>query len=326
MNNYLKQNGPKTLFVILGGARFEGYRRNVLPRVDNAYLKANELFQPKQEMEVQKIILDKKIDMFEKHMDIFKKYIGDFNPGMIAPLHLFPLPLLGNRAKGERLAALPMEHSEYPTKIVEMPKRKPTGELIKSVVGEETANLFKGLKHNQQNIINSNKLVLEELAQLGKKGEFTYSQVDYLKSKNKNIIVFNYYKGSIESAEDKEINIEDKEIIIEDIGIHSPWEFEWGFTDLLQNASAIELGAFAHILLCLFVLFCLFTIVSVTYSDMLIDKYNLENKFPILVNIIRFRNEFKHVVFFTNVFLIVAALVYCIYINASILWIIMSLR
>jgi hypothetical protein len=71
--------------------------------------------------------------------------------------------------------------------------------------------------------------------------------------------------------------------------------------------------------LALFILICLFAIVNVTYGDYFIEKFKLESKYPKISALIKFRNEFKHIIFFFNVFLIVLALSYSIYINMSIL-------
>ena len=90
--------------------------------------------------------------------------------------------------------------------------------------------------------------------------------------------------------------------------------------DFLETATTAEQGAVGHILLFILIFMCLFTIVNVTYSNMLIDKLKLEDKFPILVNMIRFRNEFQHFIFFFNVFFIVLVLSYGIYLNLYVLY------
>ena len=97
----------------------------------------------------------------------------------------------------------------------------------------------------------------------------------------------------------------------------SVWE---KFDNYLSSASSTELSSIGHICLCIFVLACLFSIVSVTYGNLFVEKFNLNVRFPKLAFLIKFRSEFQHFIFFFNVFLIVLALCFAIYINFCVLY------
>lgn len=83
--------------------------------------------------------------------------------------------------------------------------------------------------------------------------------------------------------------------------------------------STDHLIAVGHISASVFVLLCLFSIVSVHYGDLLIKYFKLEDKFPRLAKYIRLRRLFQEYYFIFNVLLIVLILLYIIYMNCSML-------
>lgn len=54
------------------------------------------------------------------------------------------------------------------------------------------------------------------------------------------------------------------------------------YHQFFDSLTTIQKGAFAHILLCTVILFCIFDILVAYYSDKLITYLNIENKFPII--------------------------------------------
>lgn len=82
-----------------------------------------------------------------------------------------------------------------------------------------------------------------------------------------------------------------------------------------------QLGAIGHIAASIFVLLCLFSLVSVFYGERLINYFNLENKYPKLAKYIQIRRKFQHYYFLLNVILIIIVLFYVIYINLTVLYI-----
>lgn len=71
---------------------------------------------------------------------------------------------------------------------------------------------------------------------------------------------------------------------------------EWN--KFLFSLSTEQLGAFAHIISALLILWCLFSIFIIVYSDFLIKYFKLEEKYPKLAKFIKIRRMFQHYYFF----------------------------
>nr|YP_010192414.1 hypothetical protein LK379_mgp08 [Amanita sinensis]QZN08151.1 hypothetical protein [Amanita sinensis] len=80
-----------------------------------------------------------------------------------------------------------------------------------------------------------------------------------------------------------------------------------------------QLGAFAHLSSSIFMLLCLFSIITIVYSDFLINSFKLEEKYPKLSRILKIRKMFQQYYLFINFILIFLTLVTLIYINFKIL-------
>jgi hypothetical protein len=80
-----------------------------------------------------------------------------------------------------------------------------------------------------------------------------------------------------------------------------------------------QLGAFGVIMLCLFILFCLNSVVAVVYGDFFIRYFKLEERFPYLARFIEIRRKFQHLYLITNIIFIIMALLVIMYVN----WIIL---
>jgi hypothetical protein len=65
----------------------------------------------------------------------------------------------------------------------------------------------------------------------------------------------------------------------------------------------------------IFVLTCLVTILFSVYGNKLIDKLNLEQKYPKLASFIKLRVKLQHTYVFINTLLIIIALILMIIIN-----------
>jgi hypothetical protein len=87
----------------------------------------------------------------------------------------------------------------------------------------------------------------------------------------------------------------------------------------LSNLTYEQLGAIVHISGSLFILFCLFTIISIIYGDRLIIYFNLEEKFPKLAKYIQLRRKYLEFNLILNITLIILVLLSIIYINMLIL-------
>lgn len=73
--------------------------------------------------------------------------------------------------------------------------------------------------------------------------------------------------------------------------------------------------AIVHISGSLFILFCLFSIISIFYGEKLIIFFDLENRFPKIVKFIQIRRTFQQYYLIINIGLIVIVLLIIIYIN-----------
>lgn len=90
--------------------------------------------------------------------------------------------------------------------------------------------------------------------------------------------------------------------------------------EMLSHLSTAQLGALTHLFSSLFILSCLFTIMSVVYGDFLLDYLKLEARFPKLARFIKLRKTFKHFYLFINFMLIIITLIALIAVNCKILF------
>jgi hypothetical protein len=98
------------------------------------------------------------------------------------------------------------------------------------------------------------------------------------------------------------------------------------FQDLLDqyyqffdSLTIIQKGAFAHTLLCICILLCIFDILLAYYSDKLILYLNLENKYPRLSKYVKLRRKLQNYYIKLNFILIIIVVLFALYCNISIL-------
>jgi hypothetical protein len=87
------------------------------------------------------------------------------------------------------------------------------------------------------------------------------------------------------------------------------------YQDYLSTLTLVQTGALVHIILSLFIFFCLFSIIGIFYGETLIRYFNLEEKYPKLARFIQLRRKFQQYYFILNIFLIFIALSSIIYVN-----------
>lgn len=91
--------------------------------------------------------------------------------------------------------------------------------------------------------------------------------------------------------------------------------FYTNWNEFLSKLSLEQLGAVAHASSALFILFCLFNIMSIVYANFLLDKLKIEEKFPRIGKILRVRSKFVHFNLFINFSLIIFTLLGILYVN-----------
>jgi len=89
--------------------------------------------------------------------------------------------------------------------------------------------------------------------------------------------------------------------------------------NILSNLTIEQLGAFAHILSALTIFFCLSTVISIVYSDFLINYLKIEEKYPKLSRISKIRKMFQHYYFILNFIFIISILLAIVIVNLKIL-------
>ena len=70
-----------------------------------------------------------------------------------------------------------------------------------------------------------------------------------------------------------------------------------------------QLGALAHLFSAFSILFSLISIITIVYSNMLLEFFKIEEKFPKLARYIRIRQKFQQYYLFLN-FLIIIFIIY----------------
>jgi len=87
------------------------------------------------------------------------------------------------------------------------------------------------------------------------------------------------------------------------------------YYDYLATLTVEQQGALANILLAIVIFFCLITLISVFFGEVLITYYNLEQRLPRLTRIIKIRRTFQKYYFILNSLIIFIVLLAIIFIN-----------
>lgn len=132
-----------------------------------------------------------------------------------------------------------------------------------------------------------------------------------------------YYTGEIgkqvkvclTNSEDLRVYLDkwkDKNQLFDDNPI---WDWIHDFNIYLSTLSIYELCFLINILMSTFILSCLISILLSFYGSILIEKFNLESKFPRLSGLIKLRVKLLHSSVLINSLLIVIAVVFLLYLN-----------
>jgi hypothetical protein len=96
--------------------------------------------------------------------------------------------------------------------------------------------------------------------------------------------------------------------------------FKISFDNILYTLTLEQKGALAHILMSMFILFCLITLISIYCGDYLINYFNLEEKYPKLAKFIKIRAKIQRFTFLLNSLGILIALLIIIIFNLYIFY------
>jgi hypothetical protein len=95
------------------------------------------------------------------------------------------------------------------------------------------------------------------------------------------------------------------------------------WNDFISSLNLEQVGLVAHITTSIFIIVCLFNILSVLMSDFLIKYFELETKFPKLSIFLQLRRKFKTYYLILNFLLIFITLITLIYIDFRVLLLIL---
>nr|YP_009710651.1 hypothetical protein [Amanita inopinata]QFZ98600.1 hypothetical protein [Amanita inopinata] len=159
--------------------------------------------------------------------------------------------------------------------------------------GEYEIKIISKIDANDPNALSNIKHHVDNLTRDTKKGnEILDKIIDTLNSKNQ------FWDGSIDSIKD----------------IIKSW------SEMLSTLNITELGALTHLLSAVFILFCLFTIIGIVYSEFLLSYFKLEVKYPRLGRFLKIRKMFQQYYLFINFMFIIITLLAIIFINIQILF------
>jgi hypothetical protein len=151
-------------------------------------------------------------------------------------------------------------------------------------------------------------------------------EVDKSNSTYKNDIEYhvNNYITENEKAqnfiEDFLSNLIDKNKIIGDVNwIENIKLFNDNLNKYISQLNFQQLGAFVHLSTSIFMLLCLLSIITIIYSDFLINYFKIEEKYPKLSKILKVRKMFQQYYLFINFIFILLTLIILIYVNFKIL-------
>jgi hypothetical protein len=85
--------------------------------------------------------------------------------------------------------------------------------------------------------------------------------------------------------------------------------------NFLSNLTLLQKGAVAHIIASIFIIFCLFSILSAVFGDFLITYFKLEEKWPKLAKWVQLRIKLQYTYIVANAIFILLTLGYIIYVN-----------
>lgn len=154
--------------------------------------------------------------------------------------------------------------------------------------------------------INKAKEIYEEM--LKQKGEELSKNSDSL------IEFFNKYSnGSNGSSFNNSNNNFDFSSITENINLYFNELYKF-----LDQLTLVQEGAFLHMLLFSYVLFCIYIIVGIFFGNEIIKYFNLEEKYPKLGTILKYRAKFQNYYLAFNIICIILICVFGIALNVLI--------
>lgn len=95
-------------------------------------------------------------------------------------------------------------------------------------------------------------------------------------------------------------------------------DYFYNLQTYLDSLTTQQMGAVAHIIFAVTIIFCTINISSAYYGDTLITYLKIEDKLPRLARWIRYRRTFQHYYIAFNIFLILIISFYVIFTNLSI--------
>jgi hypothetical protein len=92
------------------------------------------------------------------------------------------------------------------------------------------------------------------------------------------------------------------------------------WNEVLSTLSPTELGALTYLFSSVLILLCLITIMGIVYSDLLLNYFKLEEKYPKLGQYLKIRKMFQQYYLFINFMIIIITLLAIIFLNIQILF------
>ena len=156
--------------------------------------------------------------------------------------------------------------------------------------------------------------------------DINYKDITELQDNANSKIEYEQYVRQLKNDTENSTNLIDKaiEILIEkkskfwegsDDWIKTIHDFYNQYTSFLDDLTLQQLASLSHLLAALFILICLFSIIVIIYSDFLLNYLKIEDKYPKLGKIIRYRKKFQQFYLFINLLLIIVTLFAIIFIN-----------
>jgi hypothetical protein len=200
---------------------------------------------------------------------------------------------------------------------------------------EELNNKYSSLLENNVNRLKNDKSIIEESNNLRK-------DVEVLEQKLRSSLEIkkDLQTKNLENISDSTINDQIQEVENTDVEIHNLYESVNNKFDSFINKINTLLNdsnnksqyldslqqffdglnyeqnlAMSNILGSMFIIFTLFSIISIFYGDKLITYFDLENKYPKMAKFIQIRRKFQQYYLLINIALIIIVLLLIIYVN-----------
>nr|QWL17543.1 hypothetical protein [Chroogomphus rutilus] len=245
-------------------------------------------------------------------MNLLDKFNNNLKYLFIVSVSLGIYSFMNNKSVNKITAQLELERNKFAAlnnKYQDFLENKlSNSELEKIISTEKSKRLLEEMNELKEKLANQSSLTESRVNNI----DNTESILSQLKDIEQNFQKSNNDLNSIVDSIEKYINSKNNNNFTDSFMnlIHD-------LNGIIQNMPVEQNIAFINISGAFFIIFSIFSILTVFYGDYLITKLNLENKYPKLGKFIKLRRKFQHFYILTDASITLIILFIIIYINTT---------